>query len=294
MSLNITIIGCGEVGYAYAEAISKIGYKLQLCTPRPSERILKLASDNNIKLHKQFGDWLNNTDIVICCTPGSAALSVAKEVVLFLKKGALFADFSTTSPENKIKAASLARSKEISFVDVAIMGSVNLHQASTPLLFAGNETEKIVTVMQKIGATIRVLENGKVGDAAFIKLLRSIFMKGLSALTIECVVAAQYYGVKELLYETLSDLNQTPISEFLDMFLRHHVVHACRQRHEVAEAAQQLKSSGLPLQMLPAIEDLFATTCEFIKMDPIDHKNPTTEEALVWLLKTRRSKKSTQ
>lgn len=285
--MNITIIGGGEVGCIYAEAIYHAGYKIQLCTPRPNEKVLKLVSENKITLFTQIDGWLNNTDIAICCTPGSAALEVAKETISFLKKGKLFADFSTSSPDNKIESAALSASKEIFFVDVAIMGSMDLHKAHTPLICSGNGTEKIVTLMQKIGTPIRILPDSKVGDAAFLKLLRSVFMKGLSALTIECVVAAKYYGLKDVLYENLADLDKTPISEFLDMFLRHHVVHACRQRVEVAEASKQLKSSNLPVQLLPAIESLFATTCEFIKKHPLENKKPTTEEALDWLIKTR-------
>lgn len=93
-----------------------------------------------------------------------------------------------------------------------------------------------------------------------------------------------------MLYEILSDLDKTPLSDFLDMLLRNHVTHSCRQRHEIAEATKQLKFSGLPVQLLPAIEELFATTCEYSKIDPIKTKNPTTEEALNWLLKTRVNK----
>lgn len=288
--MNITIIGCGEVGYTYAEAISNARYTLQLCAPRPSDKVLAFVSEKNIALHMKIDDWLNNTDIVISCTPGSVALSVAKEAIPFLKSGATFADFSSSAPSDKSEAAFLAASKGVSFVDVAIIGSIDLHQARTPLLCSGNGTEKIVTLMQKMGVMIRVLPDAKVGDAAFLKLLRSVFMKGLAALTVECIVAAHYYGVKELLYEILSDLDQTPLSEFLDMLLRHHVIHACRQRHEVAEATKQLKSSDLPVQLLPVIEALYATTCEYSKTHPIKIKNPTTKEALDWLLETRVTK----
>jgi 3-hydroxyisobutyrate dehydrogenase len=288
--MNIAIIGCGEVGYTYAEAISNLKYSLQLCTPRPNEKILKFISEKNIALHTKTDDWLNHIDILISCTPGSAALSVAKEVIPFLKNGSTFADFSSSAPGDKNEAALLAAKKDVSFIDIAIMGSIHLHQARTPLVCAGNGAEKIVTLMQEMGAEIRVLPNSKVGDAAFLKLLRSVFMKGLAALTVECTVAAQYYGVKELLYEMLSDMDKTPLNEFLDMLLRHHVVHACRQQHEVAEAAKQLKSSDLPVQLLPAIEALHATTCEYSKTHPINIENPTTKEALDWLLKTRVTK----
>lgn len=285
--INIAVIGCGEVGYVYAEAISNVGYPLQLCTPRPSERIIKFSSEKNIILHTETKEWLSNIDVVLLCTPGPVSLSAAKEIIPFLKKGTVLADFSSSSPDDKQVAALIAAPKEIFFVDVVIMGSVDLNQASTPLLCSGNGTEKIVSLMQKLDATIRVLPNAKAGDAASLKLLRSVFMKGLSALTVECVVAAEHYGVKELLYEIMSDLDQAPLSEFLDMLLRNHVVHACRQRHEVAEAAKQLTLSGLPVQLLPAVEELFAKTCDFSKVNPIKSKNPTTKDALNWLLKTR-------
>lgn len=285
--MNIAIIGCGEVGYLYAVALIDAGYALQLCAPRPSEKVLKLVSDKNITLHREINPWLEEIDIVISCVPGSASLSVANDAIPFLKNGATFADFSSSSSNDKRKAAAIAESNHVSFIDVVIMGGVDLTGAKTPLLCAGNDTDKIVSVMQKIGAPIRVLENAKAGDAASLKLLRTVFMKGLSALSVECIVAAEAQGVKKLLYEILSDFDETPLPEFLDMLLRNHVAHACRQRHEIADATKQLKSSGLPVQLLPSIEALFETTCKNSKLNPIENKNPTTEEALKWLIKTR-------
>lgn len=109
---------------------------------------------------------------MISCVPGSVALAVAKEAILFLKRGATFADFSSSSASDKCKATILSASKNISFVDVAVMGSVDLNQAKTPLLCSGIGTEKIVALIQELGATIRVLPNKKAGDAASLKLLR--------------------------------------------------------------------------------------------------------------------------
>src|SRR3990167_2298903 len=285
--MKIAIIGCGEVGYLYAVALIEAGYTVQLCAPRPSEKVLKLVSDKNITLHREISAWLKEIDIVISCVPGSTALSVTKEAILFLTRGATFADFSSSSSSDKQEAANIASSKNISFSDVVIMGGVDLSGAKTPLLCAGDGSEKIVTVMKKIDAPIRLLENAKAGDAASLKLLRTVFMKGLSALTVECFVAAESQGVKKLLYEILSDFDKTPLNEFLDMLLRNHVTHACRQQHEISDAIAQLKSAGLPVQLLPSIKALFAITCENIKSNPIETKNPTTEEALKWLIKTR-------
>lgn len=285
--MNIVIIGCGEVGYSYAKAICNLQVTLQLYTPRPNEKILKLASEKNIKLHSKIDNWLHDADIVLSCVPGSAALSVAKEIIPFMKDGATFADFSSSAPGDKREAESFSATKGVRFADIAIMGSVDLNQEKTPLLCSGRETEKIVSLMQKLGAVIRVLPDKKAGDAASVKLLRTVFTKGLSALTMECVVAAQHFGVKELLYDVLSDMDNTPINDFLDMLIRNHVTHACRQRHEVAEAEKQLKLANLPVHLLPSIEAFFAATCEYSKTHPINKKTPTTEEALGWFLSVR-------
>ena len=289
--MNIAIIGCGEVGCMYAISLINAGYSLQLCAPRPSEKVLQFTSQKNVPLHKEIGDWLSNIDIAISCTPGSTAFSVVSEAVQFLKSNSLFADFSSSSANDKRKSAELAQLKKILFADVVIMGGVDLTKEKTPLLCAGTGSEKIAELMKKLNAPIRILPNAKAGDAASLKLLRTVFMKGLSALTVECFTAAEYHGVKELLYDILSDFEQTPLNEFLDMLLRNHVTHACRQRHEIADAIAQSKLTGLPVKLLSAVEALFATTCDNIKLHPIETPNPTTQEALNWLIKTRLNKK---
>ena len=286
--MEIAIIGCGEVGYLYASLLASQGYSLSLCAPRPSDRVIKLAFGNqNITLHKNLGAWLKKAEVVISCTSGVVALDVASAAIPFLKNGTVYADFSTAAPRDKQQGALLAESKGIFFDDVVIMGGINLMGVKTPLLCAGDNTEKIVTVMEQLGAPIRVLSGAKAGDAASLKLFRTVFTKGLSALAVECIVAAEQHGVKELLYEVLSDIDETPLSEFLDMLLRNHVVHACRQRQEIVEATHQFKNMGLDVIMLPAIEALFATTCDALSIEPCKAVNPTTEEALTWLLKTR-------
>lgn len=283
--MNIAIIGCGEVGYAYAVALHDLGCSLQLYTPRPSEKILKYVAKNNIILHPNIGQWLENIDFVMGCTPGAVALDVVNEVIIFMKENTLYADFSSSSPDSKRQAAKLASTKRIEFVDVVIMGSIDLNGVRTPLVCAGEGAEKVASLFELLDVPIKILTDAAAGDAASLKLLRAIFMKGLAALTVECVTAAEKQGVKKLLYETLSDFDKTPLSEFLDMLLRNHVTHACRQRQEIAEAKKQLISLKLPVQLLSAVETLFTTTCELIKTDPINKANPTTQEALNWLIK---------
>lgn len=283
--MKIAMIGLGEVGYLYTVALQKCGFSLQLCAPRPTDKILKFSSENNIALYNNTGNWLNEVDVVISCVPGSQSQSVAKETIPFLKKQATFADFSSASSQDKKNASEIATAHHVYYADVVIMGGVDLTQEKTPLLCASLNPEIIIEVMKKLNTPIRLLANAKPGDAASLKLLRTIFMKGLSALTVECVTAAEYQGLKPLLYEILSDFDETPLSEFLDMLLKNHVLHACRQVHEIRDAKEQLNNIGFESQLLPAVEESFQISCDNIA--PEKNNNLSTEAALQSLIKIR-------
>ena len=286
--MRIAILGCGEVGYCYASALSKAtDHTLVLCDHHPSAKASELAKHLGMTIHQHPGSWLSEIDLVFLCVAGSVELDVVRSILPHAAKGALIADFSTAAPADKRQASVEATQVEIKFVDVVIMGAIALLGAQTPLLCAGKHSNDVVGVLQKLGAPLQVLEAATPGDAAALKLLRTIFTKGLEALTVECLVAAEYHGVREKLYEVLSDIDKTPFREFVDMLLRTHVIHACRRRHEVVEAANQLSLEGLPVQVLPGVEALFSTTCMNIEEIPLKNANPTTEEAMAWLLKTR-------
>jgi 3-hydroxyisobutyrate dehydrogenase len=148
--LNIVIIGCGEVGYLYASALANLGCSLSLCAPRPSERVIQLVSENqNTTLYKNLGAWLKNAEIVISCTPGMVALDVASEAITFLKKGAVYADFSTSSPEQKQQAALLAESKEIYFAD-CYHGRRQFNRDEYPIIMCWGKNGKNRRIDRKI------------------------------------------------------------------------------------------------------------------------------------------------
>jgi len=248
------------------------------------------VSTLDISLHNTPGQWLNEIDVVISCVPGSQSLPVAKEIIPFLKKSSLFSDFSSASPQDKKLAAKVGRNHYVDYADVVIMGGVDLTKEKTPLLCASTHPEKIIEIMKKFGTPMRILPSAKPGDAASLKLLRTVFMKGLSALTVECMTAAKHQGVKSLLYEILSDFDKTPLSEFLDMLIKNHVMHACRQVHEIHDANKQLNQIGFETQVMPAVEKLFQKTCDHAQLQKLKHENLTTEDSLKWLIETRKRK----
>lgn len=287
--LHVTVLGCGEVGRCYATALGATGhFAIELCDTVPGAKAHELARNLGTLLHTQVGSWLHETDLVISCVIGGAALAAARQCLAHLPAGSIFADFTTASPEDKIQAAGEARNAGIRYVDTVILGAISVTQQATPLLCVGEGAEVVVDTMRKVGAPIRVLQDGAVGDAAALKLLRTIFTKGLEALAVETLVAAERRGLLSQLHEVLSDFDKTPLRTRLDTLVRTHVVHAERRLHEVAEAEHQVTKSGLEPKVLPGVKALFEETCEAKRKSP-PGTPANAAEALAWLSRIRQS-----
>ena len=95
------------------------------------------------------------------------------------------------------------------------------------------------------------------GDAAALKLLRSVFMKGLAAAAIESLDAAEAAGHAEWLRGEIAEVIGEPL---LDRLLEGSRRHAARRVDEM-EAAQALlvelgSSRGSPLRRAALLADL--------------------------------------
>ena len=106
------------------------------------------------------------------------------------------------------------------------------------------------------------------GDAAALKLLRTILTKGLEALAVECLVAAEKQGIRAELCDAMSDVDAAGFANFLDMLVRTHIQHSARRLHEVQRAEAQLSSLGLPASMVLASQQVFARTTRSAAQNP--------------------------
>ena len=283
--MRITIVGLGEVGRCYATALHAAGHSLQLCEPRPSAAATLLASALGVPVQSEPGAWLE-ADWVLSCVTGATALSVAEQLSVLLKKEAHIADLTTASPAVKRDAARKAAAHGIGYVDTAIMGSIALTALKTPLLAAGDGATQFKGLIEQAGGRLEVIAGGAPGDAISIKILRSIFTKGMEALCVELLMSAEQQGVRELLYEQLSDLDKAPLRSVIDAMVRTHVIHAKRRADEVRHAQSELISQGLASVVLPAVEQRFEKTAAALAATPLGIAEPSIAQAIDWLLST--------
>ena len=282
--MRIGIIGVGEVGRCFAPALSQLGSApILLCDPRPTRAAEDLARDLGAGLVGCASEALGACDLVLSCVNGAAAGEIAATVADCDAPGQVLFDFATASPQVKRDAADALRRCGRHYVDVAIMGAVSIGGIETPLLAAGDENAEAVQsardLLLRAGFKLAWLAEAKPGDAASLKLLRSVFTKGLEALAVECLVAAEHFGVRPALYEVLSDVDGTPLPAFLEMLVSTHLLHAERRLAEIEQAESQLRDADLPVRLLPCIRGLFGATAAAMAQERLT-ETPSPGEAL--------------
>ena len=282
--MHVAIVGLGEVGRCYAKPLQDAGFELGLCEIRPSPAAVELTAFWGLPIHDRPGEWLDRAHLVLSCVTGDVAMTVVEQYLPHLRAKALLADLTTARADVKRSAASLAAQASVRYVDVAIMGGITLNRERTPLLASGDGADEVKAAIERAGGRVQVIAGGAAGDAISLKILRSVFTKGMEALAVELLTSAEKQGVREQLYQQLSDIDQTPLRAFLDMLVRTHVVHAKRRAHEVHDARGELAAQGLPSLVLPGVEQRFRATVDALARRAPEMAEPNVDQALRWLL----------
>jgi 3-hydroxyisobutyrate dehydrogenase len=185
--MKIGIIGAGEVGLTYARPWSAAGHDIVLCDLKPSPRAQAFAAELGLNVSTSIADVVPVCDVVVSCVFGTVSLAVAEQALGSMQKNALFVDMTTADPAQIRTAAAHAAELGVAYVDVAILGAIALTHEKTNLLGAGVGLDRAIDLFTSAGAPLKPVEDGAAGDAAALKILRSVFTKGLDALTNECL-----------------------------------------------------------------------------------------------------------
>lgn len=288
--MHIAIIGCGEVGGAYARALEGKA-DLSLCDIVSGGRPGKLADEMHLPLRPAPGDWLRNCDAAIAAVPGRESGVAAQSALPFMAEGCLYIDVSTGAPDSLRQSAQAFAAAGRGFVDTAILGAIALTGGKTPVLIAGDEPERAREVFALMGAPAKLLEGGKAGDAVALKLLRSVIVKTLECAAVESLTAAEHLGVRDRLFAALGDVDSAPFTDLLSSLVTTHLVHAERRMHEMEEAEAQLRALGFDAAVTGSLGARYEATLKAIEKDPPpDDAHESLDKALAWLIAAGRGR----
>ena len=237
-----------------------------------------LAQELDIDISDHYTAALGTAAVVISVVTGEQAIHAAQAAEPWLTPGSYYLDFNSITGPQTCDVAAVFDQSEIHFIDVAVMGGFEALGIEVPLLLAGIDASIINDWMNRSGFTARVLAS-RIGDASAVKILRSVMVKGIEALAVECLVAAHRQNLVSEVLDNLGDIDRQGFAGFVETLTVTHLVHAKRRLEEMEKAALNLRNTGIEPLMTEATCRSHLRTCE-AKVVPLDGRKPTLNEAL--------------
>ena len=127
---------------------------------------------------KEVAQW---ADVLFAAVPSSFTMDVCNEIKSCLRPGQLYVDVSASTPATKVAIWEAIKDTGVLFADAAMLGSLPKDKHKVPITASGNGAAKFQELMTPYGMKI-TLAGEKAGSASAIKLVRSIYMKGIAGL----------------------------------------------------------------------------------------------------------------
>jgi 3-hydroxyisobutyrate dehydrogenase-like beta-hydroxyacid dehydrogenase len=254
---TLCFIGFGEAGEAIAAGLSEAGTVGRMSAwdilfPKPEGAKLKAAADKiGVRCASSAADAVRDADIVIAAVTAASSVDAAQSVKAHLAAKPFFLDINSVSPGRKQDTDKLL-GDTARYVDVAVTAPIYPARHQTPMLIAGPHAQAIAPVLAALGmrATIASAETG---GAAAIKMVRSVMIKGIEALTLECFLAAARAGVIDEVAASLK--NNYPGLDWAKVVpynIERMASHGERRAAEMEEVADTLRELGVEPLMATA------------------------------------------
>lgn len=250
----VGLIGFGEAGRTFASA-GAWGVRARVydrLTDAPSTRD---AKQGDYRAAGVFGcataaEAVGDAVVILSLVTADQASAVAEKAARFIANGALYLDLNSVAPETKRSAARLIEAAGGAYVDVAVMSPVQPAKLASPLLLSGPMAGEAATLLASLGfSEVRVVGE-LVGRASSIKMIRSVMIKGIEALSAECMFAASEAGVLD---EVVASLDASwPGADWgrrADYNLDRMLIHGLRRSAEMEEVVRTLDDLGVGSDM---------------------------------------------
>jgi 3-hydroxyisobutyrate dehydrogenase-like beta-hydroxyacid dehydrogenase len=258
-AVALALIGYGEVGQIFAQefraqgvhdiAVYDIVFDL---APTGRDRV-RLARDAHVRPAVSAGDAARGADIIISAVTADAAAMVAVQAAEYLQAGQIFFDINSASPATKCAAARHVEAAAAHFVEGAVMAPVPGRGIRVPILAGGPHAETAAQILNAMGMNVRPVST-EPGRASAMKLCRSIMIKGIEALIIDCAVAASKWQIESEVFDSLAETFPAIDFGLLARTMAERVhKHGIRRAAEMREAAGMLEDLGLDGSLARAV-----------------------------------------
>lgn len=258
---QLALIGFGEVGTTFArQFLDRGGIRVSAwdilfedAQKGPAKK--ETAGQIGVRVAASAADASRDARVVISAVTASSALEVAAQAAGYLHQGQYFFDINSASPVTKTRAAQKVAAAHAKYVEGAVMQPVAKPGIQVPVLGGGPHAEELAAIVNGLGMNVTPVTT-EAGRASAMKLCRSIVIKGMEAIMVDCAAAAKHWGVEQ---EVFGSLNETwPSIDFAELadYMGERVrTHGIRRAAEMREAAAMVEDMGMHPGLAEAIAD---------------------------------------
>ena len=233
--------------------------------------------------------WLSLEDMVpqaryvLSTNAAHVALEVAQQSAPLLRPGQTYADLNSTSPQIKRQIQKVVVPSGAVFVEGAILDAVGTAGSEAQILLGGQHAEGVASMLCSLGLNATPFSE-EIGPASTLKMLRSVFSKGMEALLIECLVAARRAGMQGAVWRAIVDTGGGDSFERqAENWVRTHAGAHERRYHEMVQVEDTVRGLGLEPVMTAAATALFARSGELGLSDAVGEETASMDAVVAFL-----------
>ena len=251
MVTSFTFIGFGEAAQHISRGLKAAGagpmqtYDVLFDKPGDAGELLRRrAAEIGVACRASHVEAAKGSEIVLSAVTAASSNDAVRATAPGLSAGQFYMDINSTSPAVKRLNSDLVAPTGAKFVEAAVMESVPPHGHKVPILLAGVAAPQLVDLLRPLGMKVEAVGD-KIGQASSIKMFRSVIIKGMEALMLESLYAAQEMGVTDRVLQSLAGTYPgMDWPKAVDYLVGRTAQHGPRRVAEMREVARTLRDMG--------------------------------------------------
>lgn len=260
MTPSFAFIGFGEAGSAVSETLRAKGveriatYDILFDDAAAGRPLRERAAALGVEACDSVADAVKGADIVFSAVVCKSSLPAAEAAVKHLAPEQYYVDFNSISPGLKRRVAAAIAPSGARFVEASVMSNVPGYGHRVPMLLGGGAARDFMALVAPLDFNVTFVQ-AEVGLASATKMVRSVMMKGMEALYLECMRAASHFGIEQDVLDSVDEsIAGRNCTENCDKVMPRTVIHARRRADEMAQVAETLREIDIDPLMAEATE----------------------------------------
>jgi len=260
MAPSFAFIGFGEAGSTCSKTLREIGvekiatYDILFDDAAAGPPMRARAEALGVRACDTQAEAVEGADIVFSTVVCKASVPVAEEAARHLKPEQYYVDFNSISPGNKRRVAASVAPSGARFIEASVMADVSSHGHRVPMLLGGVSGRDFIALVEPLEFDLAFVQED-IGLASATKMVRSIMMKGMAALYLECLRAANHFGIEQDVLDTVEkSLAGRTFTETCSRTMARTAIHAARRADEMGQVGETLREIGIDPMMAEATE----------------------------------------